>query len=94
MFDVHGLQLVKASVSGYGLAPEKMSVAGLEERAFEKPGRFLLTKATIDDDGTDAGRRVGPPGPLALADAITASAGYAAENVVADLSRPCVALPG
>ena len=94
MFEVHGFQLVKASVSGYGPAPEKMSVARFEERAIEKHGRFLLTKAIIDDDGRDAGRCVGPPGPLALADAITASDGYAAENVVADLLPPCVALPG
>jgi hypothetical protein len=94
MFDVHGFRLVKASVSGYGQAPKGMSVAGFKERAIEKHGRFLLTKATIDDDGLDAGRSVGPPGPLALADAITASDGYAAENVVADLLPPCVALPG
>ena len=94
MFDVHGFQLVKASVSGYGQAPEKMSVARFKERAIEKHGRFLLDKATIDDDGTDAGRGVGPLGSLALAYSIAASDGYAAENAVADLSPPCVALPG
>lgn len=71
-----------------------MSAAGFEERAIEKHGRFLLDKATIDDDGTDAGRGVGPPGPLALAYSIAASDGYAAENVVADLLPPFVALPG
>ena len=52
MFDVHGFQLVKASVSGYGQAPEKMSVERFKERAIEKYGRFPLTKATIDDEGT------------------------------------------
>ena len=94
MFDVHGFQLVKASVSGYGQAPKGMFVGGFQERAIEKHGLYLLTKATIDDDGTDAGRGVGPPGPLALAYSIAASDGYAAENAVADLSPPRVALPG
>ena len=44
MFEVHGFQQVKASVSGYGQAPEKMSVARFEERAIEKHGLFLLTR--------------------------------------------------
>ena len=71
-----------------------MFVGGFQERAIEKHGRFPLTKATIDDDGTDAGRGVGPPGPLAHAYSNAASDGYKAENVVADLLPPCVALPG
>ena len=45
--------LVKANVSGYGLAPSGMTVAKFKEQAIEENGLFLLTETTVDDDGVE-----------------------------------------
>ena len=45
--------LVKANVSGYGLEPSGMSVAEFKEQAIEENGLFVLTEATVDDDGVE-----------------------------------------
>ena len=45
--------LVKADVSGYGLAPSGMTVAEFKEQAIEENGLFKLTDTTVDDDGVE-----------------------------------------
>ena len=45
--------LVKADVSGYGLAPSGMTVAQFKEQAIEENGLFKLTDTTVDDDGVE-----------------------------------------
>ena len=43
--------LVKANVSGYGLAPSGMTVAEFKEQAIEENGLFMITETTVDGDG-------------------------------------------
>ena len=45
--------LVKANVSGYDLEPSGMSVAEFKEQAIKENGLFVLTEATVDDDGIE-----------------------------------------
>ena len=43
--------LVKANVSGHGLAPSGMTVAEFKEYAIEENGLFMITETTVDEDG-------------------------------------------
>ncbi len=45
--------LVKADVSGYGLAPSGLTVAEFKEQAIEENGLFKLTDTTVDDEGVE-----------------------------------------
>ena len=45
--------LVKANVSGYGLAPNGMTVEEFKEQAIEVNGLFLVAETTVDGDGVE-----------------------------------------
>ena len=45
--------LVKANVSGYGLAPSGMTVAEFKEQAIEENGLFQITQTTTDHEGVE-----------------------------------------
>ena len=45
--------LVKANVSGYGLAPSGMTVGEFKEQAIEENGLFKITEAAVDEDGVE-----------------------------------------
>ena len=45
--------LVKANVSGYGLAPSGMTVAELKEQAIEENGLFMITGTAVDGDSVE-----------------------------------------
>ena len=45
--------LVKANVSGYGLAPSGMTVDEFKEQAIEENGLFMITETTVDEDGAE-----------------------------------------
>ena len=45
--------LVKANVSGYGLAPSGMTVGEFKEQAIEENGLFKFTEAAVDEDGVE-----------------------------------------
>ena len=45
--------LVKANVSGYGLALSGMTVAEFKEQAIEENGLFMITGTAVDGDGVE-----------------------------------------
>ena len=45
--------LVKANVSGYGLAPSGMTVEEFKEQAIEVNGLFIISETTVDGDGVE-----------------------------------------
>ncbi len=45
--------LVKANVSGYGLAPSGMTVEEFKEHAVAVNGLFMITETTGDGDGVE-----------------------------------------
>ena len=47
------LTLVKANVSGYGLALSGMTVAEFKEQAIEENGLFMITGTAVDGDGVE-----------------------------------------
>ena len=55
--------LVKANVSGYGLAPSGMTVEEFNEHAVAVNGLFMITGTTVDGDGVEYdGTRYAPSG--------------------------------